>query len=255
MELNVSNIQHFSVGDGPGIRTTVFLKGCNLRCPWCHNPETISAQPQELFFEKSGKRVLYGSKMSIAEVVAEGMEDADFYSAGGGGVTVSGGEPLLQSEAVAELLAEFKKKGISTLVDTACNVPWEAFERVIPVTDIFYCDCKTGDDEKYSSVIGANGALVYENICKLIAMGCSIHVRVPLIPEFNTSAEDCKAMCKKLVSAGVKFVDLIPFHRMGSAKYEALGKEYVYKDTHPQGKEEINAIAKIYEEFFTVTVE
>ena len=103
MQLNISDIQHFSVGDGPGIRTTVFLKGCNLHCPWCHNPETISPEPITLHYPKARKTVSYGRKTPVCDVVTEVMEDVDFYRQSGGGVTVSGGEPLLQYEGVAEL--------------------------------------------------------------------------------------------------------------------------------------------------------
>ena len=111
-ELNVSNIQHFSTGDGPGIRTTVFLKGCNLRCPWCHNPETVSAAPQTLTFAAAERTQTYGVRMRVEQVVAEVMEDADFYRASGGGVTVSGGEPLLQAGGVAALARALAKQGI-----------------------------------------------------------------------------------------------------------------------------------------------
>ncbi len=254
-ELNVSDIQHFSVGDGPGIRTTVFLKGCNLHCPWCHNPETISRNPQELFFEKAGKRILYGRRMTVSEIAEEIAEDLDFYRDGGGGVTVSGGEPLLQSQAVAELLAILKQKGISTLVDTAGDVPWENFLRVKDVTDIFFYDIKTGSEEKYSSVIGGNGARIYENLGRLISEGCAVRVRIPLIPGFNTSGESCEEICLRLREAGATEADLLPFHRLGSAKYEALGRRYAYKDTEPQTRGEIEEIAEIYRKYFHINIE
>lgn len=255
MTLNVSNIQHFSVGDGPGIRTTVFLKGCNLRCPWCHNPETISREAQELLFNATGKRVLYGKAMTLDEVMREVMEDADFYRESGGGVTASGGEPLLQSEGVAALFARLKELGISTLVDTAGCVPWECFERVIDVTDVFYFDVKTGNESAYQSVIGADGARVFENLRRLIAIGADVHARIPLIPNFNTLRASCDEICQRLLWAGVGRVDLLPFHRMGSAKYEALGLEYPYRDTTPQPSEEIARIAENYKKYFTVTTE
>ena len=254
MELNVSNIQHFSVGDGPGIRTTVFLKGCNLRCPWCHNPETVSPQPQELIFKATGKRVTYGKLMSVECVADEVMEDEVFY-AGDGGVTVSGGEPLLQSEAVSELLFLLKQKRISTLVDTAGCVPWEAFERILDVTDIFYFDVKSGENEKYSSVIRGDASVAFENLSRLVSGGRLVHARVPLIPNFNTDEEDCEKICRRISECGVKYVDLIPFHRMGSSKYEALGKEYACRDTIPQSKNEITKIASIYEKYFKISIE
>ena len=254
MELNVSNIQHFSVGDGPGIRTTVFLKGCNLRCPWCHNPETVSPQPQELIYKATGKRVSYGKLMSVGEIVDEVLEDEAFYG-DTGGVTVSGGEPLLQSRGVAELFAVLKQKGISTLIDTAGCVPWEAFEAVLNVTDQFYFDVKSGEREKYSSVIRGDGDIAFENLSRLVSAGCRVHARVPLIPGFNTDGEKCESICRIISRCGVKEVDLIPFHRMGSSKYEALGREYAYRDTAPQKESEISKIAGIYAKYFKITIE
>ena len=253
--LNVSNIQHFSVGDGPGIRTTLFLKGCNLRCPWCHNPETVSPHPEELFFEKSGRRIRYGMSLTVDEVMTELLEDEEFYRAGGGGVTVSGGEPLLQSEAVAELLSCLRQRGISTLIDTAGDVPWSCFARVRELTSLFYFDFKTGDETQYSAIIGGNGARVYENLCRLIAEGSDVHVRIPLIPGFNTSESASLEICRKLKTAGVSRVDLLPFHRMGSAKYEALGRVYPYRDIVPPTVKETEAIAEIYRNHFHITVE
>ena len=253
--LNVSNIQHFSVGDGPGIRTTLFLKGCNLRCPWCHNPETVSPKPQELFFKAAGKHVSYGKQVTLDEVMEELLEDEAFYGASGGGVTVSGGEPLLQSEAVAALLARLKEKGISTLIDTAGDVPWACFERVIALTDRFYFDVKTGSDEAYATVVKADPARVFENLGRLMELGATVSVRIPLIPDFNTSEEACRQIGERLTKMGVNAVDLLPFHRLGSAKYEALGLDYPYASIHPQPKSEIAAIQAIYEQYFTVTVE
>ena len=143
MTLNVSDIQHFSTGDGPGIRTTVFLKGCNLRCPWCHNPETISTEPQTLHFKQAGSTQTYGSRMPLHQLLLQLLEDEDFYRASGGGVTVSGGEPLLQAAGVAALGKELRERGISVVVDTAGCVPWERFAEVLDATDLFYFDYKS----------------------------------------------------------------------------------------------------------------
>ncbi len=250
MTLNVSNIQHFSTGDGPGIRTTVFLKGCNLQCPWCHNPETVTPQPLTLCYPQAHRKVSYGKIMTVEEIVSEALEDEDFYRAGGGGVTVSGGEPLLQSEGVAALASVLKEKGVPTIVDTAGAVAWEAFERVISVTDTFYFDYKSGDDALYRDMIGGERGLVYQNLCRLIEKGAKLHVRVPLIPNFNMSDTACTQMCEQLAAAGVTDVDLLPFHRLGSSKYEAMGKTYAYRDVPPSPKEEIDRVAAIYQSYF-----
>jgi pyruvate formate lyase activating enzyme len=254
-ELNVSAIQRFSTGDGPGIRTTVFLKGCNLRCPWCHNPENIRPEPQTLEYKNAGKTVSYGRMMTVDEVFADVMEDADFYRAGGGGVTLGGGEPLLQAEAAAVLLRQLKEADVSTLIDTAGCVPWGKLEAVADVTDMFYFDYKTGDDAKYRTVIGGDRALVFDNLKRLIGLGRNVHVRIPLIPGFNMSEEDCGKICADLGGIGVTHVDLLPFHRLGTSKYEALGLEYAYKNEKPSEPEIIQSIRSFYSRYFVTSTE
>ena len=255
MKLNVSNIQHFSTGDGSGIRTTLFLKGCNLRCPWCHNPETVSPHPEELFFRANGKRITYGREMTVEELLPELLEDAEFYRASGGGVTVSGGEPLLQSHAVAALAKELKARGISVIIDTAGDIPYEAFARVLPYVDEFFLDIKSGSSEVYRDIVGGNLARVYENLTRLLADGAAVRIRIPLIPEINTEPSAVADIIRLLREAGVGAVDLLPFHRMGSAKYEALGREYAYRGTPPLAKQLISSIAQEYGKYFDVTVE
>ena len=253
--LNVSDIQHFSTGDGPGIRTTVFLKGCNLRCPWCHNPETISAAPQTLTFAQANRTQTYGHAMTAQQVLAQVLEDEDFYRASGGGVTFSGGEPLLQADGVAEVAKALGAQGISVVVDTAGCVPWESFAAVLDVTDLFYFDYKTPYPDAYREVVGGDYALIYGNLCKLIASGAHVHVRVPLIPGVNTDAQACAKACEQLRAAGVQYVDLLPFHRMGTGKYEALGKAYAYAGVQPLSFEETSQIASIYRQYFEISIE
>ena len=253
--LNVSDIQHFSTGDGPGIRTTVFLKGCNLHCPWCHNPETISAAPRTLTFAHANRTQTYGCVMTAQQVLAQVLEDEDFYRASGGGVTFSGGEPLLQADGVAEVAKALGAQGIPVVVDTAGCVPWERFAAVLDVIDLFYFDYKTPYPATYREVVGGDPTLVYGNLCKLIASGAHVHVRVPLIPGVNTDAQACAKACEQLRAAGVQYVDLLPFHRMGTGKYEALGKAYAYADVPPPSPAEIAEIASIYQQYFEVTIE
>lgn len=254
-QLNVSNIQHFSTGDGPGIRTTVFLKGCNLRCPWCHNPENISPKPQRLFFEKANKAVTYGRFMTVDEVMAEVMEDLDFYKASGGGVTVSGGEPLLQSRAVSALCKKLKSEGVSTVIDTAGDVPWENFEHVTENVDLFYFDYKSGSEAVYSDIIGGSLGRIRENLRKLIAGDHPVQIRIPVIPDINTEDDACEEICRQLKDLGIQKVDLLPFHRMGSGKYDALGIKYEYAERPPLSAEELSRIKAIYQNHFTVSTE
>ena len=255
IQLNISDIQHFSVGDGPGIRTTVFLKGCNLRCPWCHNPETISPEAVTLTYKKANKTVTYGRTMTVDEVVAEVMEDIDFYRQSGGGVTISGGEPLLRHEAVAALAKALQDKGIPVILDTAGCVSWSRFEAVLSFVDTVFLDWKTSDPSFMKERIGGNVSLIKENLTRLIASGTDVHIRIPLIPDVNTSEEAVAAIITDLREAGAKTVALLPFHRLAVGKYEAMGLEYPYRDTPPLPAEEAKAIADRLSPYFTVYAE
>ena len=255
IQLNISDIQHFSVGDGPGIRTTVFLKGCNLRCPWCHNPETISPEAVTLTYKKANKTVTYGRTMTVEAVVAEVMEDIDFYRQSGGGVTISGGEPLLQYEAVAALAKALQGKGIPVILDTAGCVSWSRFEAVLSFVDTVFLDWKTSDPSFMKERIGGNVSLIKENLTRLIASGTDVHIRIPLIPDVNTSEEAVTAIITDLREAGAKTVALLPFHRLAVGKYEAMGLEYPYRDTPPLPAEEAKAIADRLSPYFTVYAE
>ncbi len=249
--LNISDIQHFSTGDGDGIRTTVFFKGCNLRCPWCHNPETISALPQRL--RQGGHDKLCGRKLTVGEVASELMWDYEFYVESGGGVTLSGGEVMLQSQGAAALCAVLRERGISIVIDTAGNVPYESFERLNGFGVEYYYDWKANRAE-YESVIGGDWERIHGNLKRLIADGQRVRIRIPFIPGFNDSPEYIDKMCASLNSANVKRVELLPFHRLGSSKYTALGLDYRYKDTKPPTKDEISEAIRHYARYFDVSV-
>lgn len=252
-KINVSNIQRFSTGDGPGIRTTVFFKGCVLRCPWCHNPETLSPKPQTLSYP-GGVSVSYGRMMTPGEIADDVSEDIEFYRAGGGGVTLSGGEPLLQYEGAAELSSLLRGRGIDVLADTAGCVPWQAFQSVLPFIERYYFDIKTADPVKYTS-IGGDLTLIAENLQKLLSSGADVRVRIPFIPGFNSSDDDCRDICRLLVRAGARRADLLPFHRLGSSKYTALGLKYAYKDVKPPSKDTMAHAAEIYNEYLETNIE
>ena len=254
MKLNISNIQHFSVGDGQGIRTTVFFKGCNLRCPWCHNPENLSPAPVILQYKESGKTETAGRMVSVTEILPERLEDKDFFIESEGGITLSGGEVMLQSDGALELAQELKKQSISVLIDTAGCVPYAAFQKLNPVVNGYLYDFKTADPEKYKS-IGGNLELVSGNLAQLLADGANVQIRIPLIPDFNTDTQSIDDICKHLKSLGVTQVELLPFHRMGSAKYDALGLPYSYKKYQPFSKEELGKIEKQYLKYFKITKE
>ena len=252
--LNVSKIQHFSVGDGDGIRTTVFCKGCNLRCPWCHNPENLTAMPVTLRYKTTGKVETLGRLIDTDELIDELLEDEDFYKESGGGVTFSGGEAILQADRIAKIASLLQDRGISVLIDTAGCLPYEKFEILNPFVDGYLFDFKTARQEKYKE-IGGDLDLVSDNIRRLISHGARVDIRIPLIPDFNTSSEDISSIISHLCGIGIKRVYLIPFHRLGGAKYEALGLEYAYGGQAPLSKEEIASIRTEFEKQFEVIIE
>lgn len=261
--MNVSCIQHFSTGDGPGIRTTVFLKGCNLHCPWCHNPENISSSPVTLKYEGSDKVFSYGKSTEISEIAAEVIEDKDYYGLNDvnvpaekrGGLTLSGGEPMLQSTGAAELVKLLEKSGIPSIIDTAGNVPWTAFVPLLGHVQAFYFDYKSGSDAIYRDVIGGDRELVIDNLKQLIDAGETVHVRIPLIPGVNTRPEDAEEMCRQLSEIGVKCVDLLPFHRLGSGKYAAMGLNYKYKNEPPLDRNLVRELKLKFDDYFDCHVE
>ncbi len=252
--LYISNIQHFSVGDGDGIRTTLFCKGCNLRCPWCHNPENLQRAPVTLRYASTGKTEILGKCVSEEDILPELLEDADFYAEGNGGVTISGGEAMLQADALAPLAKLLKEHGISVLVDTAGCVPYSAFQAMNPFVSGYLFDFKTADERQYRE-IGGSLSLVTENITRLRADGMNVFIRIPLIPGFNTDEASVQGICAHLTAMGITHVELLPFHRLGSAKYEAMGLTYAYREQRPLTKEEIGKITQAYQTYFTVKVE
>lgn len=254
MVINISNIQHFSVGDGKGIRSTVFFKGCNLCCPWCHNPENLSAAPSVMRYKTIDKMETHGKKVVIEDILPELLEDKDFFLQSDGGVTLSGGEVMLQAEGATELVKKLNEYGIPVLIDTAGCVPYKAFEKLNPFVQGYLFDFKTADAEKYKE-IGGNLETVTENLKQLLSDGVNFQVRIPLIPDFNTDKNSISKICEHLTRIGIIKVELLPFHRLGSAKYEALGIDYQYKNYEPFSKDKLDEIKKQYNKYFKVIIE
>lgn len=249
--LNVSDIQHFSVGDGPGIRTTVFLKGCNLCCPWCHNPE--ARINDRVILEYPSRTTVSGVKKTVSEVASEVLDDVDFYAADNGGITVSGGECLLHPFDVAVLLTKVKEmaektgKSVTSVVDTAGCVPFSAFEAVLECTDMFFIDIKTANAEKCSA-IGGDLCLLKDNILKLKEKGKYVRARIPLIPDFNCDEDDLEDIARLCLELGICDVDLIPFHRLGVSKYKAMGMDYAYSGMPSMNISEAKELSKAFAE-------
>jgi len=280
MNGTIFHIQRFSLYDGPGIRTTVFLKGCNLRCLWCHNPES-QERGREVLFHRArcvgcgkcagvcahpfdlpactacGKcvdvcfhdaREVCGREISADELFDEIVKDKDFYETSGGGVTFSGGEPLLQADFLCEMLKRCREAGISTAVETAANVPFSVIERVLPYLDLVICDVKAYSAEKHKRGTGVGNHVILANAAKLRDSGeTDVLFRTPYIPGYN---EDEIGAIASFVFP--RKLELMPYHGMCGAKYASLGREFATKETVPPSADEMRkAVSQAENVFFT----
>ena len=259
-------IKRFEIHDGDGVRTTVFLKGCPLRCKWCHNPEGLHAGVQIGYHEQrcmqcgdcvtvcdahsvsdgkhnfdrmrckgcgacaqeclSGALELYGREIDAQALVEEILTDRMLFAESGGGVTISGGEPMMQTAFTEEVLCRLKEQGIHTALDTCGFAPWESYERVLPYVDLVLFDVKAAQEVRHKALTGQSNARILENLNRLDALGSAvIDVRIPLIPEHNEDQmEEIGALLQKL--RNLRQVKVLPYHNYSGQTYAALGMEY-----------------------------
>ena len=271
----IFDIQRGSFVDGPGVRTTVFFKGCNLKCAWCHNPEGILPQKQMMVFKNRcigcgkcekicpntfekcdfcGKCVTFcpqnareitGTESSVQEILKTVLKDKDYYGKDGG-VTFSGGECMLQIELLKSLLIECKKNGINTAVDTAGHLPFSYFEEILPYTDIFLYDLKSLDNKIHKMYVGVDNSLILENLKKLLNKKARIWVRIPLIEGINSSDKQIQEARKFFDKYGhPEKIELLPYHSMGLHKYAALGLGH--SEFTAPSKEKIESLKKLFD--------
>ncbi|MBQ3276413.1 MAG: glycyl-radical enzyme activating protein [Oscillospiraceae bacterium] len=271
----IFNIQRYSIHDGCGIRTILFLKGCPLHCPWCSNPESQSSAPEITFAKdkcigcgycvkecgtgalaldqgrislrrdlcsKCGKCTgacyahaleMAGQTITVEEAFEEIEKDALFYKASKGGVTLSGGEPLMQIDFATALLKKCKENGIDTAIETTGYQKWEDIEKIAPYIDTFLYDIKLFDGEKHRRITGVHNDLILENAAKITAIGKTLVVRVPVIPGVNDDLENLRATVRFAASIRAAGVNLLPYHRLGENKYGLLGRTYALKGLLP----------------------
>jgi pyruvate formate lyase activating enzyme len=287
----IFDFQRFSIHDGPGIRTIVFLKGCDLRCPWCSNPEGLNPWPEMLWREekcincgKCVKACLYGASrydegrlsfdraackncgacakecpsearenvgrvMRADEVVQEALADKPFFDTSGGGVTLSGGEVLKQAAFVRKILKLCKAERINTAVETSGYGKWELLKSIAKHTDLFLYDFKHHDTIAHKNLTGVNNNLILENLKRLLKLGNKVILRVPVIPSFNDSHENMNAlkeMIKELPE--ISEVHLLPYHRLGTGKYESLSLEYSLKNISPLEPKDLEDYCELLED-------
>lgn len=298
----IYDIQGYSVHDGPGIRTTVFLKGCPLSCPWCHSPESQSFEPQVCFkktacmgldtcghcieacptnalqaacvdtaiknelpafrhadctdcgkcVEACPPKALYicGRPYSVEEAFQRVLRDRPFYETSGGGITLSGGEPLCQPEFAESFLKACKESGLHTALDTTGYAPRTVLKRVMPYVDLFLYDLKHLDSSEHRRVCGVPNELILENARFITHEGGKLQIRIPLIPLFNDTNANLEATAKFIHELGdaVETVQLLPYHTLGVSKYERLGYDEKVFIAQPMKDEQAEKLACIFKD-------
>jgi pyruvate formate lyase activating enzyme len=291
-EALVTNVQRFSTNDGPGIRTTVFLKGCPLRCSWCHNPECVNPFEEFYYIEmkcvrcghcaeicpegaitppgpngeppvrdrnkctrcmKCVNECIYGGlegvgkPWTIDEIIKEVESDELFYKNSGGGMTLSGGEPLFQPEFTAELLRRAKEAGLHTCLDTSGFARWGNLEKVLPYVDLVLFDIKCMNPEKHWEVTGVSNEVILSNARKIAERGNKMRLRLPIIPGVNQEVEFIEEVAKFARELGdaVEGIDLLPFHNWAEGKYTQLDKRYAFEGVKSLNPEDVRDFEKI----------
>ncbi len=250
----IFDIRRYSVHDGPGIRTTVFFKGCPLKCSWCHNPESWLDEPQVMerdrVFNGHSKRVkeTVGRWYSAEEIIDIVMKDRVFYEESGGGLTVSGGEPLQQGMFLKELLSLCQQYGIHTAIDTSGYVPEDQFSEITGLAKLVLYDIKSANNTKHQEYTGVSNDLIIKNLYSLKENGPKLIIRIPVIPGFNDQLAEMRAILDVIrpVKERIQRVDLLPYHRLGINKYESLGiKPFRLVDQNIR-RDDITSFMKLY---------
>lgn len=240
----IFDMQRFSVHDGPGIRTIVFLKGCPLRCRWCCNPESQKYDIQEMTL--GGKTKTVGRDVTVAEVIDEVEKDRVYYKRSGGGMTLSGGESLMQPEFATALLKAAKERSINTAMESTGFADFSVIERYLEDLDLYLMDIKHIDSEKHKAFTGQPNERILENAKKIAESGTHLIVRTPVIPTFNATKEDISAIAEFASGLkGVTEMHLLPYHRIGMDKYAGLKRDYTLKDLEPPSKELMNELLAV----------
>ena len=288
----ITTIQRMSLHDGPGIRSTIFLKGCNFKCKWCHNPETYTLKPELEFIKqkcisceecltvdentpmsKIDKNMTFnkkslvdcqkysdvcysealhtiGEEVTAQEVFSRISMDLPYYNNSSGGVTISGGEPLMQPEFCEELLTLLKKNNIHTAIETNLSLPWNLYEKVLPNLDLVYVDLKHMNELIHKNWIGSGNERVIENIKKLDSYGVEYILRTPIIPEFNNSEASIRSLSEFISKLkNLKQYEILPYHPLADSKFENLSITNPMQGVSAVDKNEINKLYEIINEY------
>lgn len=242
----IFNIQRFSLHDGPGIRTIVFFKGCLMRCAWCCNPES-QRYDIETIIEK-GREKTVGYDVTVSDIMPEILADLAYYKRSEGGVTLSGGEVLCQADFAAELLKACKEEGLHTAIESSSATSFDKIEKLLPYLDLYLMDIKHMDSEKHKEYTSHGNERILENARKIAESGVELVIRTPVIPGFNDTPEEIKAISHFAKTLpGVCEHHLLPYHRLGTDKYNGLGRRYTLPDVEPPSKEKMEYLLSVAE--------
>ena len=257
----IFNIQKFSIHDGPGIRTTVFFKGCPLKCQWCHNPESQCFTPEmmaeETKIDGNNKSKTVGTQYSVRELMKILKKDQIFYDQSGGGVTLSGGEVMAQNmDYIVEVVISLEREGISVAIDTRGYGRTDFFEKILPYTDLFLYDLKLFDKEKHIKYTGVSNELILENLKFLSNHGAKIELRMIMVSGVNMADDDIEGVAVWLQKEQIKLtgITLLPYHDFGRDKYRKLNRECTQNFTKP-ASEDLDKVRRILEKYgYQVTI-
>ena len=274
----VFNIMRYSIHDGPGIRTTVFFKGCHLSCKWCHNPESISNTPEITFNEKkcikcgrceknqpsthgwsdkcpTGARETIGYEITVPELMKEIHKDVLFYEQSGGGVTFSGGEPFYQADFLLEVLAQCREDYVSTAIDTSGYCNNAILLKAAAITRYFLYDIKFIDSKKHENYCGAPNELILENLKSLGETQTTLLIRIPVIPTINDDMEEMTAIFEFIKDMkNIEAVHLLPYHNIQTDKYKRLGKQYTLSEIPNNESPNMKKINELFSNRFMTKV-
>ena len=240
----IFDIQRFSIHDGPGIRSIVFLKGCVLRCKWCCNPESQSGKVEVMTLD--GKVKTMGQDVTVKEIMDEIVRDMPYYKRSGGGITLSGGECLCQADFSAALLQAAKDYGLNTAIESTACMSFDKIEKLLPYLDLYLMDIKHMDSEKHKKFTGQPNELILENARKLAEKAKKLIIRVPVVPTFNDTPEEIEAIARFASTLpGVEEIHLLPYHRLGQDKYEGLGRKYEMAHITPPSEQHMEMLLKV----------
>lgn len=240
----IFDIQRFSIHDGPGIRTIVFLKGCPLRCKWCCNPESQRFEIEQMTM--GGKVKTVGRDVTAGEVIGEVERDMMYYKRSGGGLTLSGGETLTQPDFAVALLALAHECGMNTAIESTGFADYSTIERILPHLDLFLMDIKHIDGDKHKAFTGQPNDKILANAQRIARSPVKLIIRTPVVPGFNDTEEEIGAIARFAASLpGVEEMHLLPYHRIGSDKYKGLGREYSLSHIEPPSKEHMQKLLEV----------